>query len=158
MIEFEIPNPSAKQEMNLAWLSLKIPPQANKPGLPTTAPSELHLIQLIKGGFQMISLIVGALGGWLATLKALRRTRSDIEELETLETIWFTADFQLVSLILNLALFLASQTMLKMLIKAALITSLHCFELPLSHNFQISSRELNCIVVFKTDERTILHY
>jgi len=44
-----------------ALASLKMPPQAAGPGLPITAPSILHFIQLKIGGCHIISLMTVAL-------------------------------------------------------------------------------------------------
>jgi hypothetical protein len=41
---------------------LKIPPLAAVPGLPKDEPSVLHFTQPDKGGFQITSMILGALG------------------------------------------------------------------------------------------------
>jgi len=64
--------------------SLKIPPLPAKPVRPDAAPSVLHFIQSKNGGCQITSIVVGGLGGLMLTLKALRSTKSEIEEEDTL--------------------------------------------------------------------------
>jgi hypothetical protein len=46
------------------------------PVVPVEAPSELHLTYLWIGGFQITSLIVGALGGRILTSKAFSIVKS----------------------------------------------------------------------------------
>jgi len=56
-------NPRLKQNTpkKSALPSLKIPPHAAGPGLPIASPSILHFTQLKTGGYQIISLMIGAL-------------------------------------------------------------------------------------------------
>jgi hypothetical protein len=75
-------------------------------------PSVLTFIQVGKGGDQITSLMVGALGGLMLTLQALRLLNSNISPLavffvllpalETLAMIKFMADFQCSCLSWNL--------------------------------------------------------
>jgi len=129
---------------------LKIPPQAEIPGLPFDAPSILHFNRLFWGGCHKTSLVTGAFGWWIVHLKALRIVKSTMELLDTLE-VWLPerdveaitieiVDFQWMPLLLNLAWFLACQMMLIKLAKAALITTLQPY-IALSHTFQMSSLE-----------------
>lgn len=63
--------------MKRLTFDLKIPHQSTKLEEDEKEPSTLHLIQLGGRGFQMTSLITGALGRWMGTLKALRTTKSN---------------------------------------------------------------------------------
>jgi hypothetical protein len=119
-----------------------MPPQEEMPGFPIEAPHVLHLIQEWMGGFQIISLIIGALGLWIVTLKCFKMEKSLMElfnvfldlfpEREVLAVIIEIADLQVMSLLLNLAWFLANQIVLRRLIKAAVTATLHCGDKPFS--------------------------
>ncbi|WJX74888.1 hypothetical protein P8452_58489 [Trifolium repens] len=78
--EVFIPILRAKAPKKEALAFLKIPPQAEIPGLPTDAPSQLHLIQFKIGGCQRTSLILGALPKFLLTWNFWRSTNSEILE------------------------------------------------------------------------------
>jgi hypothetical protein len=60
---------------------LKIPEHAACLGFPFEVPSVLHLHQPCRGGDQMTSIIMGAFGGWITTLKNFRISKSEMVEL-----------------------------------------------------------------------------
>lgn len=53
-----------------------MPPQAELPEGETSAPSQLILIQFLGEGFQMTSIILGALGEQMLTRKFLSNSKS----------------------------------------------------------------------------------
>ncbi|RHN56408.1 hypothetical protein MtrunA17_Chr5g0429161 [Medicago truncatula] len=75
-----MPKLKANAPMKSAFESLKIPSQAEGPGLPLDAPSMLHLSQCIMGGCHRTSLMIGALPKFILTEKALRITKSIMVE------------------------------------------------------------------------------
>ncbi|KAK2410875.1 hypothetical protein QL285_046213 [Trifolium repens] len=68
---------------------------------------------------------------------------------EVLKMIIEIADLQVIIILLNLALFLTVQIVFSRLMIAAVIVTLLCGDQFKSHNFQISSIEVNCKVKFK---------
>jgi hypothetical protein len=90
--------------MHSPTLFLKIPPAEALTGFFVEAPSVFTLIQEAKGGDHITSLIVGALGGLMLTLQALRIRNSNMSPLavclvllpamEVLAIIKLMADFQ----------------------------------------------------------------
>lgn len=130
-----LPGPrfSDTQRRQSATQFLKMIPQVEV--MVEAEPSVFPFIQLIKGGLHKTSLISGAQGGWIETLNFFRIWKSVIEEDEvklvwlpvraTLEEIRLIAYFQWIYLLLNLAWFLTSQIVAKILTIAAFTTSLH---------------------------------
>jgi hypothetical protein len=154
-----IPVFSAKQSKNLASLSLNIPPQDED--VLVADPSVLHLIQRKIGGCQTTSIILGAFGGWIQTLNFFKIIKSDIEDeatvlerlldRETFEMIVEIADLQWIFLSLNLCWFLEYQIALRILIRAAVIVSLHWGFQFLWQIFQMSSILWSWKLIFKMD-------
>jgi hypothetical protein len=66
--EVLIPRFEANAPKRDALEFLNKPPQAERPGLPNEAPSQLHLTQFKIGGCQTTSLILGALPEFILTL------------------------------------------------------------------------------------------
>lgn len=117
-------------------------------------PSVLHLIQLKIGGFQITSIIFGALGGCTETLNFFKIMKSNMEEeavllvrfpaIEVLDKMQEMELLQFEVLLLNLDWFLAIQIALSRLVTADVITVLHWGFQPLLQIDQISSLTWNC--------------
>jgi len=136
------PKFSAKQARKIASWFLKIPPQDEV--MLFDAPSVLHLIQLTIGGYQITSMMLGALGAWIFMLNFLKMIKSLWDEDEALEVLLperatadimeLMEDLQWKDLLSNLFWFLVNHRLLIILI---MITTLHCGDQLLSHNVHI---------------------
>lgn len=123
-----LPKPvfSPKQSKKSELLSLKIPPQED--WLLFVDPSVLHFIQFGDSGIQITSITWGAQGGCSFTLNFLN-----------IKLVTSRVALQGIFVFWNLSWFLAYQTPLKMLIRVATRTILHCGFQELLHKSQTSS-------------------
>jgi len=90
-----LPTFSAKQSSRSASWLLKMPPQAE--ACAVEDPSVLHFIQWGGWGFQRTSIMFGAFGGWMETLKLLRITKLEtLAEATALEILPVKAVFDMI--------------------------------------------------------------